>query len=363
MTNPLVSIMMPAYNAEQFIGEAIESVLSQTYTNWELVIVNDGSTDDTATIASSYRDPRIKLVHQSNGGESVARNTALDHMQGDYVAFLDADDFYRDNHLKVTIEYLCRHRDVDGVYTDGHYYGQDNKPLQTLQSWRRGPFEGKIFEEIVRAPDVFGPPLCVVIRSRLISQYNLRFDPKIIIGPDWDFFIRYSVNAIFRYVDQNTCVYRLHTTSISSTTDNQRRLLDFAACRIKAIQIEDFKNCSLETQTAVFYDLLINLLVGFPDRQAAITESRRFQELPEENRAKSYRLMASKSIVAGVDETRVKEWLHHSVDLDPQNIRGKIISLLFDLTPNLCKSILRIRNLTVRNHFRNSPFAKSGTQR
>ncbi len=357
----LVSVMMPAYNAEQFIGEAIESVLSQTYSNWELIVVDDGSTEGTATIASSYHDPRIKVIHQPNGGESVARNTALDHMQGDYVAFLDADDYYLPHHLKETIKYMLRHNSVDGVYTDGYYCDQDKNPIQTLQSWRRGPFEDRVFEEIVRAPDVFGPPLCVVIRRRIITHYNLRFDPKIIIGPDWDFFIRYSVYALFGYVDRITCVYRLHSTNISSTTDNQRRLLDLATCRFKSIQLDDFKNCSLETRIAVFYDLLVNLLVSFPDRQSVITKSPEFKELPEDDRARLYRLMASKLIVAGEDETWVREWLHHSVVLNPHDIRGKIISLLHNIDPNLCKLVLRIRTLGVRNQIKKSPYKQSGT--
>lgn len=94
ITNPLVSIIMPAYNASAYIAEAIESVLDQTWTNWELIIVDDGSTDDTLQIAQQYaaKDNRIQVYHQSNQGGCVARNTALKHINGDYVQYLDADD-------------------------------------------------------------------------------------------------------------------------------------------------------------------------------------------------------------------------------------------------------------------------------
>ena len=78
MQPALISIMMPAYNAEDYIGEAIDSVLAQSYSNWELIIVNDGSEDKTADIAAKYTDRRIKVFHQANGGESAARNAALD---------------------------------------------------------------------------------------------------------------------------------------------------------------------------------------------------------------------------------------------------------------------------------------------
>lgn len=91
---PLVSIIMPAYNAAKYIGEAIQSVLEQTWTNWELIILDDGSTDNTLQIAQQFaaKDDRIQVYHQSNQGGCVARNEALKHVTGDYVQYLDADD-------------------------------------------------------------------------------------------------------------------------------------------------------------------------------------------------------------------------------------------------------------------------------
>jgi glycosyltransferase involved in cell wall biosynthesis len=86
MQTEVVSIMMPVYNAERYIEQAIESVLSQTYPHWELIIVNDGSTDRTPDIVTQYADPRIKAFHQPNSGEASARNMALRHLQGEYVA-------------------------------------------------------------------------------------------------------------------------------------------------------------------------------------------------------------------------------------------------------------------------------------
>ncbi len=95
----LVSVMMPAYNAERYIRPAMESLLAQTYSRWELIVVNDGSKDATAAIARSFDDPRIRVIDQPNGGEASARNTALRTMRGEFVAFLDADDAYLPEHL------------------------------------------------------------------------------------------------------------------------------------------------------------------------------------------------------------------------------------------------------------------------
>src|SRR4030095_13628930 len=106
MNSNLVSVMMPVYNGERFIKQTIDSLLAQVYPDWELIIVNDGSTDRTSDIIGTYTDSRIKIVHQANRGEASARNSALKIMQGEFLAFLDADDLYLPNHLESTIKYL-----------------------------------------------------------------------------------------------------------------------------------------------------------------------------------------------------------------------------------------------------------------
>ncbi|MCF0197537.1 MAG: glycosyltransferase [Bacteroidaceae bacterium] len=103
MGNPLVSIVMPVYNTGPFLREAIESVLAQTRTDWELIVVDDGSTDDSAAIVSSYPDPRIRLIAQQNAGQSVARNTAMQVAKGDFVYCIDSDDVIVPNLLEVCL--------------------------------------------------------------------------------------------------------------------------------------------------------------------------------------------------------------------------------------------------------------------
>jgi glycosyltransferase involved in cell wall biosynthesis len=343
MQTSIVSIMMPAYNAERYVGLAIESVLAQTYPHWELIIVNDGSTDRTPEIAGSYSDPRIKVIHQPNGGEASARNTALRYMQGDLVAFLDADDLYLPNHLEVTIAFLQAHTNFDGVYTDGYYCNQDGVRLKTLSSRRRGPFQGDIFEEVIRSSDVFGAPVCVVLRRHIISTYRMEFDPEIIIGPDWDFLARYSEVASFGTVNQQTCLYRIHQTNISLRTNIQKRSLNLARCREKAIKMNRFGSCTVETRAFMFFDLLINLLPDFPERQAAITKWSEFTELPAENQARLFRLMASKALLRDVEHTYIKQWLRNSKELNPSDIRSTILNTIYFLNPQICKYLLKVK--------------------
>ena len=336
----LVSIMMPAYNSEQFVGSAIESALKQSYTSWELIVVNDGSTDRTAEIAATYVDTRIQIFHKQNGGEGSARNHALGCMQGEFVAFLDADDEWLPHHLEVLVGYLQDHPLHNGVFTDGFHVDREGKQLQPLSSRRRGPFQGNVFPEVVRSSDVFGPPLCMLIRRKPILQHNLRFDTEIGYGTDWDFFTRYAETALFGYVKDLTCLYRVHDTNMTITQNQQKRRLYWARCREKAIKLTSFKNCSLDIRQWVFHDLLVNLLVGHPARQNATTEWPEFKDLPAGEQARIFRLMASKVILDKGPEPFVLQWLKQAESLNPSDLIGRVLYGIYRISPKACQLLL-----------------------
>ena len=115
---PLISVVIPAYNAEQFLDETLESVLSQTYENWECIIVNDGSTDNTESVAKKWceKDSRFRLTNKENGGLSSARNWGIKESKAEYIAFLDADDILTSDSLEVRINVLIE-QNVDLVAT------------------------------------------------------------------------------------------------------------------------------------------------------------------------------------------------------------------------------------------------------
>lgn len=114
----MFSVIIPVYNGEKFIDKAIESVFAQTVTDWELVIVNDGSSDNTLAVLEKYRDnEKIKIVSQKNAGVSVARNTGVENSKGDYIAFLDADDIWHENHLEVAKELADKYPDAGLIGT------------------------------------------------------------------------------------------------------------------------------------------------------------------------------------------------------------------------------------------------------
>jgi glycosyltransferase involved in cell wall biosynthesis len=349
--------MMPAYNAERLIGEAIESLQTQTYPSWELIVVDDGSTDRTAEIVNEHTDLRIKCIHQENRGEAAARNTALEHVRGEFLSFLDADDRYLPFHLELAVDYLSTHLEQDGVYTDGFYIDVQGNRLQTLSSRRRGPFQGDLFEEAVYGSDVFGPPACVVLRTSMVTQLGLRFDESIVIGPDWDFFTKFAEGAQFGYLKENTCEYRIHLANISLRTGLERRALELAKCRINAIKLDRFGALKERTRYSVFYDLLVNQLRGYPDRQSEIIIRPEFKALRPPVQACLLRLMASRSLVYGIKRPYIESWLKQGQNLNPKDWKGRILLLLLRLSPVLLKVLLKIRMIRQQDSRSILPFA------
>jgi glycosyltransferase involved in cell wall biosynthesis len=353
----LVSVMMPAYNAGEYLQAAVQSLVDQTHLVWELIIVDDGSVDETPEIIARLNDPRIRTFSQENQGEASARNAALSLATGEYLAFLDADDAFLPQHLEVTVDYLCAHPEIGGVYTDGYYVDGAGEVLGRLSDYRRGPFEGWIFEELTRASDVFGPPLCVVLRMEQVRELDLSFDTQITIGPDWDFLSSYAEHHYFAYLNLKTCHYRIHAANISITTGNTRRRHSLALCRKKAIKRRAFKECSINTRSYVFYELLVELLSGEPEQQSEIVSWPEFEDLPSVEQARILRLMAGCAVQIGLDEGLVRSWFDLAARRNPSDFRNRLLAYLFRISPPLSKGLLAFRSAVRPKHKAHMPFA------
>ncbi len=133
----LVSIIMPTYNCGQYIAESIQSVLSQTYSNWELLIIDDCSTDNTRYVVSSFKDPRIHYqCNQKNSGAAISRNTALRMAKGKYIAFLDSDDLWSPNKLERQIAYMQENK-YAFTYHEYSEIDENSKPIGVLISGKK----------------------------------------------------------------------------------------------------------------------------------------------------------------------------------------------------------------------------------
>lgn len=351
----LISIMMPAYNASQFIHSAILSVISQTYPNWELIIVNDGSTDDTAEIIKEFSDSRIKIFHQQNQGEASARNTALQLMEGEWIAFLDADDQFLPDFLEKMLAFLLSNQRFNAAYCDGWYVDTEGHRIEALSVHRRGPFEGNLCETLVRASDVFGPPTCTMVKRAVISSHRLTFDTNIVIGPDWDFFTHLAQFTEWGYLDFKGVNYRVHQTNITTRTGIQKRRESLALCRERAISLSDFENFSLATRNYVYYDLFVNLIFDQPDRVQKHLESQSFHSLPRASKARLIRLLAAKSMANFSHTGKISGWLKLSFAWNPFDRKTWLLMVANWISPNLAQKFLKKREQAVQS-IDNTPF-------
>ncbi|HLP51912.1 MAG TPA: glycosyltransferase family A protein [Chitinophagales bacterium] len=192
------SIIMPTYNRAALISRAIKSVLAQTYTDWELVIVDDGSTDNTKEVVLSFNDSRIKYIFQDNAERSVARNNAMAHSTGTYICFLDSDDYYLPNRLNRLHEHITRLGQPVAFYYTGIAYEINGQVSNRPELKNTG---NNIFDFIVQA--IIGTPQVCIHRDLL--KHN-KFNPAFHIGEDMELWLRIAPTAPPKYLDDQFTV-------------------------------------------------------------------------------------------------------------------------------------------------------------
>ena len=222
MQSVKVSVIMPAYNSEVYIRESIDSVLAQTFADFELIVVDDGSTDTTAAIVESYTDSRIRLIRQPNRGVSVARNTGLEASQGQFITFLDSDDLYYPDFLK-TLHRLIQSNQTEMSFSNYSESDRAEDMQKTDVNKIRCFIKDKLSGTRILTSDsqIDGLPVhinSVMISKKLIEQYHLRFIPGVRMYEDGNFLFKAFLAAKKIY---GTCVclehYRRHPGSASFT--------------------------------------------------------------------------------------------------------------------------------------------------
>lgn len=212
----LVSVIIPAYNSVAYIGQALESVLGQTYRNIEIIVIDDGSTDGTGGCIGHY-GPGVTYIRQENQGPATARNVGILRARGTYLAFLDADDVWLPEKIEEQVRYLESSPDMVLVYTN-FVKSADGTPVGPVQCATPAQREeGAVFEQMLNSDVRSRPrvlPSSVVMRRNIIARAGL-FDP-FIAGPggeDREFWIRVASVGNFGFVDRVLWVYRQHETN------------------------------------------------------------------------------------------------------------------------------------------------------
>ncbi len=229
-TESLVSVVIPVYNVEQYIEEALTSVLNQRYKNLEIIIVDDQSPDQSIElIKSNFDDPRIQIIEQKNRGLAGARNTGIHHAKGRYVAFLDSDDHWQDNKLEQHIAFMSQHPDYGVSFCSSMFIDEQSQPLGRLQQPKK--------KQNYKASDIFcrnpiGNGSVPVIQKKILDQIGFKsadkshtqyFDESLKQSEDIDCWTRIAIltGTKFHYIDQPLTNYRLNSGGLSADVDKQ----------------------------------------------------------------------------------------------------------------------------------------------
>lgn len=229
----LVSVIIPAYNAEKYIGDAIESVLRQTYPHFEVIVVDDASQDNTAGVVESFSDKRVRLIRrQTNQGPGAARNTALEAAKGRWMAVLDADDQWQSNRLEKLLEAALE-------AGDGYFVADDLllcfETPSGLRPWGcqsrthyRIPFgnDGKLDIKLLDFLKLNAPGVKPVISLDHVRRHGLRYDPTCLFGEDLEFVCHlFRTGLKLRLIADPLYLYRITPGSLTSKADKLEHLV------------------------------------------------------------------------------------------------------------------------------------------
>ena len=186
--NPLVSIIIPTYNRAEDLKRALQSVFDQTFTDWEVLVVDNHSIDETDSLIQSFNDPKVKLFKIHNEGVIAAsRNLGLRHSLGEYIAFLDSDDWWLPKKLEESIKYMSRGADV--VYHDLFYVKKPGQRFNWRRTWRRKLKSPVFYDLMINGTTL--PNSSVVVRKKLLNAIKGLSEDKDMVGSeDYDAWLR-----------------------------------------------------------------------------------------------------------------------------------------------------------------------------
>lgn len=207
---PRVSVIIPVFNRADLIAETLDSVLAQTYRDFEIVVVNDGSTDNTLRVLSNYKAHNVRVISQRNQGQGIARNTGIHASKGDLIAFLDSDDLWLPKKLECQLSLFDSQPNLAWCYSDAMCFsGKTNHDLYPF-SYRNKPYKGQV--AIYLLLKCFIPTLTVVVLRSVFNEVGLFCNlPK---AQDWDLWLRIAARHPIRRVPEVLARYRMHEGNI-----------------------------------------------------------------------------------------------------------------------------------------------------
>lgn len=232
MKKPLITIIVPCFNAQNTIKETIESVLKQTYKNYELLIINDGSTDNSVEVCSSYAhsDNRISIISINNHGVSVARNTGIQHAQGEYIAFLDSDDLWQPNKLEQQINFMNSHPEVGVCFSKVEFISETG---QELNQFSTVPTQGLVADGLL-AENLTCTTSNILCRQQVIKEVG-PFNTTMSFAEDQEWLLRVVLLSTWKIMGlQEVHVgYRTNQGSLSSQLNHMEQGWELLVSKVR----------------------------------------------------------------------------------------------------------------------------------
>ena len=208
---PLISVILPVYNGEQTIGETIKSVLNQTFSDLELIVINDGSQDSTLEVISLIKDPRINVFSYPNAGQAASRNRGLARACGEYIAFIDADDLWTADKLEAQLTALQENPQAAVAYSWSDYI---NESGQFLRKGSHITINGNAYAKLLLL-DFLDNGSNPLIRTQALTEVGI-FDVSLTPAEDWDMWLRLASCYEFVAVPSPQILYRVSANSMSA---------------------------------------------------------------------------------------------------------------------------------------------------
>ena len=264
MIKPLVSVIIPTYNRAQYICNAIDSVLAQTYRNIEVIVVDDGSTDDTRCILSRY-GPNIRYVFQNNAGPSAARNNGITKARGRLIAFLDSDDIWLPEKLERQVQLIADSRDI-GLVNCGYYAIDASGKITTGPTIMKNYKNKKLFLKEFMVHNI----LCAGVSGSLIKRDCFDklglFNEDLWAGEDWDMWLRIAKHYDVKFVEEPLIKYRLHGANLCNDTTR----IEAVGKKVVARNIEKWHFMLLRKAHSRIYLDLAHVYTAVGDRHKAL---------------------------------------------------------------------------------------------
>ena len=211
--NSLVSVIIPTFNGEKFIVEAIESVLDQSYKNFEILVVDDGSTDNTISVLKTFKG-KVQILQKPNGGPASARNLGIRHSKGDFIALLDHDDFWLQDKLILQMQKFAENPEVAMVFSDAYIFDDNSQTDVTNYFSIQRPARGFVFPQLLMRN--FIPNLTVVAKKTVFQEFGL-FDTSGRAASTDDYYkwLEVSLHYQVEFIDRPLAKFRLHESNFS----------------------------------------------------------------------------------------------------------------------------------------------------